>query len=197
MSGGGFGFCSVVLCVSPLFTRLLRLNVESADGTWRFHSRLSSGSLTSSGSSNRLQFLPMAALVDPQYQAGEGSSSSGEQRPPFPHHSYPHPHTSGLSTSSPQGNPYNTISVPPRLRRGGLRAPESLLQHQPRSESTTSSLVEANASAATLPLQSASTRLPSSSLGEAIERLQASSAEEGPSQLLTPISISPADDNNV
>ncbi|KAI0092698.1 hypothetical protein BDY19DRAFT_925657 [Irpex rosettiformis] len=171
---------------------------ESTDGTWRFHSRLSAGPSTSTGSSNRLHFLPMAALVAPQYQAdADSSNSSSEQRTPFPHNHFSHHYPSPPPLPSASSSQSSISSVPPRLRRGGLRAPESLLQQQGRPESITPSSAEITTLAGNPPRERTSLEPPSVALRNAIERFEASGAEEGATQLLTPRSVSPAEDSSV
>lgn len=170
---------------------------EPNDGTWRFQGRFPASN-SSAGPSNRAQFLPMAALVDPQYRPqleSEDTSGTGEQRSLFSHSSYPHHYPSPPPLPSTSSSQSSASSVPPRLRRGGVRAPEALLQHSTQTQSTASG-AEASASGNT-ETDRRSLAASSSSLHTAIEILGALRAEENATQLLTPRSISPAEDNTV
>lgn len=105
---------------------------DSTDGTWRFSS---AERLRLAGSPVYLgprRFFPLAAWADP-YARGDSVTGAevGESRDtvlenqsysesPYPHH--PYSPRADLASAAP-----GRSIVPPRLRRGGLRAPESLL----------------------------------------------------------------------
>lgn len=113
---------------------------ESADGTWRFSSSQDPPDQEGVSMSRRgpRRFFPLAAWSDPHLRidAGDGQSEDSApiapQAPPLPPPGSQssaqlwYSLTSGAGPASQSPNPFNA-SDGPRLRRGGLRAPESLL----------------------------------------------------------------------
>lgn len=123
---------------------------ESEDGTWQFSTleriRSASGSASPGPSQPPRRFFPLAALTDSQTRDDvDAPGLSSEQPPPTTATSAGSPSSSQLwyqlyqypfAYPDPSITSYRTEFVdpqsvrpiiPPRLRRGGLRAPESML----------------------------------------------------------------------
>jgi hypothetical protein len=142
--------------------------------------------------SNHLRFLPLAALADPQYHPENGIAGTSDDRTTMPAgYWYHYPHFTQLPpfpppSSGTAGSHSNASTIPPRLRRGGLRAPETLIQPHDTSQNTpSSSLATSNVSDSLLALS----HIPGPStvpLPVIVEHTAAISADEANNETLPP-----------
>lgn len=174
---------------------------DSADGTWRFSSTDRSRLAGTPVYLGPRRFLPLAAWADPH---SRGDSDASRMSSDAGMTTLEDPASSQMPSSSAHGH-YSTAGdlaptsagrsiVPPRLRRGGLRAPESLLN-----VATTGAGPSSRGEAPAIPDVSTFDvdTIPYDSLLHRRGRLGPESFEheDGVHQLLTPRSITPADEN--
>lgn len=173
-----------------------RSNSDSASGDPRYEVA-ADGSVRFSDPSipptARVRYRPISStMADSGFRVeGDGAGPSGEQRAsaaPF----YPY------SLYAPPSAPHSGVSpLPPRLRRGGLRAPElqypymHSLADVPTEEGASPGSVAGDGNAPA-PSGTAEPSLPRSSR----IRQRTADVEDGTHQLLTPRSISPSEENN-
>jgi hypothetical protein len=180
---------------------------DSADGTWRFASqdRVGSTDPAPSSSTNRFgrRFSPLTAWSDPHLRINAGADTPWTLSPaPDDRVDSAEPSTSHQSSSqlwysftgrrSPSAGDRPTGAVP-RLRRGGLHAPESMFSRytSPATESTTP---QPDVSSGISEEPSSSRLSTSSGPSGRIQNSEMDALDEASRQLLTPRSISPAVD---
>ncbi|KAI0686000.1 hypothetical protein BC835DRAFT_1381182 [Cytidiella melzeri] len=169
---------------------------DSTDGTWRFAPERRLPSSSSGVMPGYQQYIPLVALTDAQYHIDTDTASGlGEERLPFPSRAYNL--SSSAHPTSASGSQLSVSSVPPRLRRGGLRAPEGLRQAHVAPEDTLSLTMETTTAPDTPPAGENSIDPAAHSFQDAAEPLEAGLTQGGSNQLLTPRSNSPSEESDV
>lgn len=189
---------------------------DSSDGTWRFSSTLDrpgpgAATTTLSGPSRPRRFFSLAAWADSTRRVDPEDILGTEERDGLPEDplspdSLEFLYSQNFRDLPPLGPPSGSLTlperhrerpgVPPRLRRGGLRAPESLLSFRSSPFPTAGTSAEGGETGSNTPdsgppvttIEPRALQLRSTSEG-------ATSGDDRPGQLLTPRSISPVSEH--